>query len=200
MVEDIKLFNRWSFKGVIVSDPGLKDYINLRPIIIPRTNGYLHKLAFYKQKINIIERIANRIMVSGHKGKKHFLSSGHNTGKGKKVTKVMYEVLEELEKRTKQNPIQVIVTALENAAPFEEVITIERSGAKYAQAVDTSPLRRLNLVIRFLVQGAHYRSFNSNTSFKDSFVEEILDCYNLGGKSFAYSKKVEIEKMAASAK
>ncbi len=200
MDKEIKLFNKWSFRDIIVSDPGLKDYISLRPIIIPRTNGYYHNMSYYKQKVNIVERLANRLMVPGHKGKKHFLTSGHMTGKGKLVTKIVKEAFEIIEKRTKQNPIQVLVTAIENAAPVEEVITIERSGAKYAQAVDISPLRRVNLVLKFLTQGAYHKSFNSSKSIVESLVEEILDCYNLGGQSMAINKKIEIEKMAASAK
>ncbi len=198
--EIVKLFDKWDVSRIVVTDPGLKDYIELKPMIVPRTNGYYHKVPYYKQKINIIERLSNRLMVAGHKGKKHFISSGHNTGKGRKVTKIIKEVLEIIEKRTKQNPIQVIVKAIENAAPREEVITIERSGARYAQAVDISPQRRVDLVLRFLVQGAYHKSFNSPKSIVESLVDEILDCYNGEGKSMALSKKREIEKMAASAK
>lgn len=197
---DIKLFDKWSFRDVIVEDLGLQDYINLKPIIIPRTNGYYHSMAFHKQRVNIIERLSNRIMVSGHKGKKHYISSGHNTGKGKKVMMIVKEVLEELEKKTKLNPIQVLVTAIENAAPREEVITIERSGAKYAQAVDISPQRRVDLVLRYMTQGSYHKSFDTAKSYVSVLVSEIMDAYNKEGNGFAYKKRIEIEKMAASAK
>jgi len=198
--ESIKLFDKWSFSGVVVEDAGLQGYINIKPIIAPRTNGYYHNTAFYKTKVSILERLMNRMQVSGHKGKKHRISSGHNTGKGKKVATLMYEILEVLEKRTKENPIQVVVTAVENAAPREEVITIERSGARYAQAVDIAPQRRVDLVVRFICQGAAHKAFNSGISFKDALIAEIMDCYEIGDKSMAMSKKNEIEKMAASAK
>lgn len=196
----IKLFNKWTFSGVVVTDMGLMNYINLKPIVIPRTNGYYHNTAFYKTKVNIVERLMNRLQVCGHKGKKHRMSSGHNTGKAKSIANMVYEVLEILEKRTKQNPIQVLVTAIENAAPREEVITIERSGARYAQAVDMSPTRRVDLVLRYLSQGAAHKAFNKSVSFKDTLVSEIMDCYNKGDKSMAMSKRNEIEKMAAAAK
>ncbi|MFW6286223.1 MAG: 30S ribosomal protein S7 [Nanoarchaeota archaeon] len=199
MVE-IKLYNKWSFEDIVVTDAGLVNYINVNPILVPRTNGYYHNTPFYKTKVNIIERIMNRIQVTGHKGKKHRISTGHNTGKAKTISKIMYEVLEALEKRTKENPISVIVKAIENAAPREEVITIERSGARYAQAVDIGPTRRVDLVIRYLSQGAANKSFNKKTAFKDALIEEIMDCYNAGDKSMAMSKKNEIEKMAAAAK
>lgn len=200
MVSEIKLFDKWSFNGVVVSDAGLMGYINIEPIIVPRTNGYYHNTPFYKTKINIVERLTNRMPVTGHKGKKHKFSSGHNTGKAKKQTSMIKYVLEEIEKKTKQNPIQVLVTAIENAAPREEVITIERSGARYAQAVDMAPTRRVDLVLRYLCQGAGHRAYAKQVSFADALTEEILDCYNFGGKSMAISKKSEIEKMAAAAK
>jgi small subunit ribosomal protein S7 len=197
---EIKLYNKWSFQDVVVTDAGLVNYINVNPILVPRTNGYYHNTPFYKTKVNIIERLMNRIQVTGHKGKKHRISTGHNTGKAKTISKIMYEVLEILEKRTKENPISVLVKAIENAAPREEVITIERSGARYAQAVDIGPTRRVDLVIRYLAQGAANKSFNKATAFRDALIEEIMDCYNAGDKSMAMSKKNEIEKMAAAAK
>lgn len=196
----VKLFDKWSFDDVIVTDAGLMGYINVNPIIVPRTNGYYHNTPFYKTKVNIVERLMNRIQVTGHKGKKHRITSGHNTGKSKTILSMMYEVLETLEKRAKENPIQVLITAVENAAPREEVITIERSGARYAQAVDMSPTRRVDLVLRYLAQGAAHKSFNKSVSFKDALISEIMDCYSSGDKSMAMSKKNEIEKMAAAAK
>ena len=84
---------------------------------------------------------------------------------------------------------QVLVSAIENSAPREEVITIERSGARYAQAVDIAPQRRVDLVLRYLSQGASHKSFNSSKSLKDSLTSEILDCYNRVGQSFAFGKK-----------
>ena len=54
---EIKLFDKWSFSEVIVSDIGLRPYINLAPILVPKTNGYYHNTAFYKTKINIVERL-----------------------------------------------------------------------------------------------------------------------------------------------
>lgn len=200
MVSDIKLFGKWSFSGVVVEDAGLRGYLNIEPVIVPRTNGYHHNSAFYKTKVNVVERLMNRLQVTGHKGKKHFISTGHNTGKAKKIATLMIEVLENLEKQTKENPIQVLVKAIENAAPREEVITIERSGARYAQAVDIGPQRRIDLVLRYLAQGASHKAFNSEKSLKDTLTNEIMDCYKREGASMAMSKRNEIERMAAAAK
>ncbi len=199
MVEEIKLFNRWSFE-VIVEDMGLKNYINVDPILIPRTNGYYHNTPFYKTKVNIVERFMNRLQVCGHKGKKHRISTGHNTGKTNTISNIVIDVFEQLEKKTKQNPITVFVKAIENAAPREEVITIERSGARYAQAVDIAPQRRVDLVLRYICQGSAHKAFNSSKSLANCLVDDIMDCYEQSGASMAMSKRNEIEKMAAAAK
>ena len=200
MISDIKLFDKWSFDGLIVSDIGLARYININPILIPRTNGYYHNTSFYKTKLNIVERILNRLQVCGHKGKKHKFSTGHNTGKASNHLAIIKEVFKNLERKTKINPIQVLITTIVNCCPREEVLTIERAGAKYAQAVDTSPQRRVDLAIRHLCQGAAQKSFNKKKSIINCLTEEILTAYNKESVSFAYSKRVEIEKMAVAAK
>ena len=197
---ELKLFNRWSFGDVVIQDQGLVGYVNIEPIVVPKTNGYYHNTPFYKTKLNIVERLMIRLAVSGHKGKKHKLTSGYNTGKTLTHTKIMFAVLEELEEKTKLNPLQVLIKAIENAAPREEVITIERSGARYAQAVDIGPQRRVDLVLRYLAQGATHKAFNKAVTLKDALVDEIMDCYNWTGNSMAMSKRNEIEKMAAAAK
>jgi len=199
-MEEPKLFDKWSFKEVEVVDPGLQGYINLVPVVVPRSNGAHHDTPFYKTKVNIVERFINRLQVTGHKGKKHIITTGRNTGKARKITLLIKDVFEEIEKRTKENPIQVLVTAIENAAPREEVITIERSGAKYAQAVDIAPQRRVDLTVRYMTQGAAHKAFDSEISLKDALTEEIINGYNLADGSVAVSKKQEIEKMAAAAK
>lgn len=200
MVAEIKLFDKWSFSEVVVTDLGIKPYINIAPIVVPRTNGYYHNTPFYKTKVNIVERLMNRIAVTGHKGKRHRQSSGHNTGKAKTAMNIVFDVLTQLEKRTKKNPIQVLVSAIENASPREEVITIERSGARYAQAVDIGPQRRVDLVLRYICQGASYKAFNKEKTIVSALVEDIMDCYESGNVSMAMSKRAEIEKMAAAAK
>ena len=199
-MEVIKLFDKWDFNDVVVEDLGLKPYINLTPILVPKTGAYVHNDAFYKTKINIVERFLTRFQVCGHKGKNHRVSSGHNTGKTLSHLKLMKEILEELEKKTKENPIKVFVKAIENSSPREEVITIERAGARYAQAVDIAPQRRVDLVIRFMCQGAFQKSFNKKASIKDNLAKEILSAYNKEISSMAYAKRLEIEKMAAAAK
>ena len=71
----ILLFNKWDTSAIKIDDLGLQGYINLNPIIVPRTGGRHVNTMFWKSKNNIVERFTNKIMVPGHKGKKHKVSS-----------------------------------------------------------------------------------------------------------------------------
>ena len=73
---EIKIFNKWDIKGIEISDPGLKRYVNLKPIIIPRNFGRHAKHQYHKSQVSIIERFMTHLFIPGHKGKKHFISSG----------------------------------------------------------------------------------------------------------------------------
>src|SRR3989344_4797963 len=136
---EFKLFNLWDTSGIKIEDPGLKDYINLTRILVPKTGGRNVKIRFHRNKYNIVERLINKVMIPGHRGKKHFMTSGRCTGKGVHAYKLVKEVLELIEERTKKNPVEIFVKAIENAAPREEITTIEYGGARYPQSVDCSP-------------------------------------------------------------
>ncbi|MFT4310315.1 MAG: 30S ribosomal protein S7 [Candidatus Woesearchaeota archaeon] len=199
MVE-IKLYNRWSTEGITISDEGLKGYITLAPIIVPRNNGRYAGFRFYKSKINIVERLMNKLMVAGHKGKEHTISSGHQTGKAQHVLKIMEQVLETIEKKTKQNPVEVLVQGVINAAPREEILTIEYGGARYPKAVDCAPQRRIDIALRYMVQGSHQKSFNHKKSIVDALSDEIIAASQLSQQSVAVSKKLELERQADSSR
>src|SRR3989338_6661889 len=144
---EIKLFNKWSAENIKVDDPGLDNYISFKPSYVPRTGSRYAGNRFYKSKINIVERLLNKLMVPGHRGKKHFKTSYHATGKAENAYKIIREVFSKIERETKKNPIYVFVKALENGAPREEIITIEYGGARYPKAVDIAPQRRVDLVL-----------------------------------------------------
>ena len=71
----IKAFNRWETEDIKVEDPGLQKYISLEPKIMPKTGARYASKRFHKSKIFIVERLINKLMVSGHKGKKHYICS-----------------------------------------------------------------------------------------------------------------------------
>src|SRR3989344_5555446 len=141
-MSDIKAFNRWDMDGIKVDDQGLQPYVVLQPRIVPKTGARYAGSKFHKSRIFIVERLINKIMVPGHKSKKHYKTSGHLTGKAHTAYHIVEEVLKQVEKATKENPIKVFVKALENAAQREEIVTIEYGGARYPKAVECSPQRR----------------------------------------------------------
>lgn len=192
----IKLFNRWDTSGIKVQDEGLKRYINLDPIIVPKTGGRNSNQQFHKSKYNIIERLVNKLMVPGHRGKKHKRSSGRCTGQGLKKLKMIEETFKIIEQKTKKNPVEVFVRALENAAPREEITTIEYGGARYPKAVECAPQRRLDLAMRMMIQGSFAKTFKSKRTMIESLSDEIIKAYNTDQTSNAIAKKLELERQA----
>jgi len=199
-IKDIKIFDKWSVEGIVVGDPGLKDYISLRPFIYPKTGGKNAGQRFHKAKIFIVERLINKLMVPGHQGKKHKRTSGHNTGNTEKILSEVKKAFEIIEKKTGENPIKVFVKAVENAAPREEVISIEYGGARYPKPVEVSPQRRVDITLKYMTQGVYAKTFNSKKKLSEALAEEILNAYNLNKESFAISKKIELERQADAAR
>jgi len=193
----LKLFNRWETEEIKVIDKGLQRYINLRPLLVPRTGGIHVKIQFHKSKNNIVERLMNKLMVPGHvKKHKHKRSSGHCTGKASHVYKVVEDALGIIENKTKKNPVEVLVRAIEYGAPREEINTIEYGGARYPQPVEVSPQRRIDLALRQIVWGTYAKSFKSKKKLAECLANEIIMAYNLDNRSQAISKKLELERQA----
>ena len=195
-MSEVKAFNKWDTNGITINDPGLVGYINLDAKIIPKTGARYAKSRFHKSKTFIIERLINRLMVAGHKGKKHARSSGHNTGKANQAYKIVYEALTIIEEKTKQNPIKVVVQAVENAAPRDEIVTIEYGGARYPKATECSPQRRIDYALKLMAQGSFSSSFNKKKTIHQALADEILAAFNIDQASAAISKKLELERQA----
>jgi len=196
----IKAFNRWDVEGIKVDDKGLQRYITIDPRIVPKTGARYAGNRFHKSKTFIVERLMNKIMVPGHKSKKHWRSSGHCTGKARGAYDVTEETLALIEQRTKENPIKVLVKAVENGAPREEIITIEYGGARYPKAVECAPQRRIDIALRYMVQGAYGKCFNSKKKLVEALADEIINAYKLSSNSQAIQKKLEVERQADSSR
>jgi small subunit ribosomal protein S7 len=197
---NILIFNKWNVEDVKVNDPGLAKYITLNPVIVPKTGARYAGDKFHKSKIFIVERLINKVMITGHKAKKHLISSGHNTGKAHKAYDIVQKSLEIIESKTKKNPIAVLVKAIENAAPREEIVTIEYGGARYPKAVECAPQRRVDTVLRLITQGARQKSFNKKKSIESALADEIINAYNASQTSVAISKKLDLERQADSSR
>src|SRR3989338_293209 len=195
-MSQILAFNRWGTEGIKVDDPGLKPYITITPRIVPKTGARYAGNRFHKSKIFIVERLINKIMIPGHKSKKHFKTSYHATGKANTAFSIVENVFSLIEKQTKENPIKVFVKALENASQREEIITLEYGGARYPKSVECTPQRRVDLALRNMTQGAYHKSFNSKKSIVACLADEIINAYKLSSESHAISKKLEVERQA----
>ncbi len=198
-IQSFKIFDLYDITEIKVEDPGLINVINLEPKLLVKSHGR-NVVKAGQAKVNIVERLMNKLSVAGHRGKKHRIIQGHATGKYSKNMKIILEVLKLVEKRTNKNPVQVLVKAIENAAPRDEVTVIEYGGARYPQAVDVSPLRRVNLALKHLVHGAGDKAFNKKKNIVQALAEEIIMASEQNGESFAMRKKNESEKQADSAR
>ncbi|MEE8402005.1 MAG: 30S ribosomal protein S7 [Candidatus Hydrothermarchaeaceae archaeon] len=195
-----KIFGKWDTSEVQVADTGLKAYINTKGVYMPHSGGRHAKRAFGKSEISIVERLINRISVTGHEGKKHKRISGRNTGKKALQYKQVKEAFSIIEKKTKKNPVQVLVNALLNASPREDTTRIKYGGVAYHQSVDISPQRRLDLALRFVTVGAAKASFRKKMPITTAIANEIISAANYDIKCYSISKKEELERIAKAAR
>ena len=198
-VPQFKIFDKYDLNGIEVKDPGLKQVISLEPRLILKSQGRNFQ-KFGQLKVNVVERLMNRLAVAGHRGKKHKIQKGISTGKYEKNMKIILEALDIIEKKTNKNPVEVLIKAIENSAPRDEITVIEYGGARYPQAVDVSPLRRINLAIRWIVHGSSDKAFNKKKTIAQGLAEEITLAADNNGDSFAVRKRNESEKQADSAR
>lgn len=194
-----KIFDLYDLSEIQIADPGLRNVINLSQKLVLKTQGRaVSKMG--QTKVNVVERLINRLAVSGHRGRKHKISFGTSAGKHSKNTLLVLEAFKMVEKKTGKNPVEVFVKAIEKSAPRDEITVIEYGGARYPQAVDVSPLRRVNLAIKHIVHGASDKAFNKKKTITQSLAEEIVLAYEDNGESFAVKKKKESEAQADSAR
>jgi len=198
-MEQFKIFDLYDMNEVKIVDPGLKGVINLEPKLILKSQGR-NVVKHGQAKVNVVERLMNKLAVAGHRGKKHRIGLGHTTGKYSKNMKIVLDAFEIVEKKTQKNPVQVLIRAIENAAPKDEVTAIEYGGARYPQAVDVSPLRRVNLAIKHIVHGASDKAFGKKKNIVQTLAEEIVLASENNGESFSVKKKKEAEAQADSAR
>jgi small subunit ribosomal protein S7 len=185
---DIRIFGKWDTK-VEIRDPSLKKYISLMPVYLPHTGGRHEHRRFGKSRVPIVERLINQLMKPGRNKGKKFLAYN--------IVRASFEIIAA---RTGQNPIQVLVRAIENSAPREEVTRIMYGGIVYYVAVDVSPQRRVDLALRYLVEGARTASFNNPKPIDEALAEEIIAASSNDPKSYAIRKKEETERIALSSR
>lgn len=187
--DNILLFGKYASGEVVVKDGGLAKYINLTPTAVPHTTARHANRWFGKAKVNIVERLINNMM-----------RTEVFTGKKLKAYNVTKKAFEIVEQRTKKNPIQVLVEALENAAPREEITRLQFGGISVPKAVDVAPSRRLDIALRNISKGSVNASFKNTKPIEQCLAEELILASKGDMNSFSVAKKEEIERVASSAR
>jgi len=193
------MFGKWDPTDVQIKDIGLVRYISLRPVLIPHTSGrHAHK-RFHKSNVPIVERFVNKMLNAGRRKDKK-TRMGRNAGKKLKALNTLKRVFEMIDYRTGLNPIQVLVTAIENSAPSEETTRISYGGMAYPRSVDVAPQRRIDLALKYLCVGAVRSAHKNAKSFEECIVDELLLAFKSDPGSFAVARKDERERIARSAR
>ncbi|MEN2999581.1 MAG: 30S ribosomal protein S7 [Acidilobaceae archaeon] len=183
------LFGKWSYIGVEIRDPSLKKYISLKPVILPHTSGRHEHRRFGKAEVPIVERLMNMLMRPGRSGGKKQLAYN--------IVKTAFDLVY-LE--TGENPLQVLVRAIEKAAPREETTRIMYGGITYRVSVDVSPQRRVDLALRFITESAREAAFNNPKPIEECLAEEIVKAARGDPQSYAIRQKEEMERIALSSR
>jgi len=100
---------------------------------LPHTSGRYQVKRFRKAQCPIVERLVNSLMMHGR-----------NNGKKLMTVRIVKHAFEIIHLTTNENPIQILLQAIINSGPREDSTRIGRAGTVRRQAVDVSPLRRVN--------------------------------------------------------
>ena len=187
--ETLKLFGEWSFEDITVRDIGLQRYLKLDPIYLPHSGGRHEARKFRKSEMNIVERLINSLMHPGSSG-----------GEKTRIINVVRTAFKIMDLKTGRNPIEVLVRAVENAAPNEDTTRIGYGGVVYRLAVDISPQRRIDLALRFIVQGIKAAAFGNRKTLEEVLAEQLIGAANNDSNTFAIRRKLEVERIALSSR
>ena len=183
------VFGKWDASEVVCNDPGLAPYINLKTVGTPHTGGRHANAWFGKTKLSVVERFINNLM-----------RSGKYTGKKLGAIKAFETALDSIAERTGGNPLQTFVDAICNGAPMEEITRIKFGAVSQPKAVDSAPMRRLDVALRHLAKGAQSGTYKSKRTLTQCIINEISKAADGDVTSFAISKKEEVERIASSAR
>lgn len=112
------------------------------------------------------------------------------------AVKIVKHALEIIHLVTGQNPVQVLADAVAKSGPREDSTRIGSAGVVRRQAVDVSPLRRVNQALYLITTGARNAAFRNIKSIAECLADEIINAANDNQNSYAIKKKDEIERVA----
>ena len=176
-----------------IKDPGLKTAISLKKIIYPMSFGRSALKRFNKADVNIVERLANKMM---HFGKKYAKNTGRMAGKKIHTFNVIKTSFEIIYQKTGKNPIEILVRAIENSAPNEDTTRIVYGGTVYHVSVDVAPIRRVDLALRFIADGVKESTFSNPKAIEEYLAEHLILSASNDPAAPSVKRKNELERIA----
>ena len=173
-----KLFGKWSYEGIECPDMSLTNYCQVKTVgqqvFVPYTAGRYQQRKFKKVQCPIVERLVCSVMIAG----------GRSNGKKQLAVNIVKETFELIHLLTGQNPIQVLVNAAALSGAREDSTRIGSGGVVRRQAVDVSPLRRINQALYLMHKGAKDSAFRSLKSIAECLADEIINASKVSNTLF----------------
>ncbi len=188
--DGVMMISKYLFSLIQIDDPCFKDYIAIKStrsqVFVPHTAGRYQAKKFRKALAPIVERLVGSLQFHGR-----------NTGKKVKAIRIVRHAFEIIHLLTGRNPLEVFVKAIQLAGPREDSTKIGSGGVARKQAVDVSPMRRINLAIYLLANGSREHSMRNHKTIAECLADEIINTEKGNQQSsYALKKKEEIEKVA----
>ena len=133
-----------------------------------------------RYKSSIIPKLINSLMYDGKKTI---------------AEKIVYDAIEKIKSKSKDEPITIFNQAITNIKPTVEVRSRRVGGATYQVPVEVKSKRSQALAIRWLIDASRKRK---DKKMSDKIFNEIYDAYQNRGS--AIKKKEDTHKMAESNK
>ena len=191
--QKLLLFRKWDTTEIVINDFGLKTAISLKQVIIPLDFGRSALKRYNKGQVNIVERLANKLM---HFGKKYAKNTGRQGGKKHHSLNIVKTAFEIIHLKTGKNPVEILVRAVENSAPNEDTTRIVYGGTVYHVSVDVAPLRRVDLALRFISDAIKEATFSNPKSIEEYIAEHLILAANNDPIAPSIKKKNELERVA----
>lgn len=190
---NLLLFRKWDLSNIEIKDPGLKNVISVKKTIMPMTFGRSALKRFNKAEVNIVERLANKLL---HFGKRYAKNTGRMGGKKTRSIKTVQAALEIIHLKTGKNPVEILIRAIEHSAPNEDTTRIVYGGTVYHVSVDVAPLRRVDLALRFIAEGVRDASFSNPKAIEENLAEHLILAAQNDMNAPSVKKKNELERIA----
>jgi len=181
------LFGEWSVTEIEYQDPSTERYITVTPIA--HTMGRHSEKQFKKSDISIVERLINRLM-----------QTEENTGKKQLTTRIVRDAFDVIHSRTEENPVQILVRAVENSAPREETVRLKYGGISVPKAVDVAPQRRVDQALKFIADGTQNASYKTPTDAHEALAQQLIGAADGDVNTYSVNQKEEKERVAAAAR